>query len=68
MKLSYEKLIQKLNGMNRSERLLEKRKLFAEWYVQLNQNAKQIKEITYEISEMVFSSTRTVEKDLSNAK
>jgi len=52
--------------MRRNQRLLKKRKLFAEWYALKNQNKKMLKEIILDLSEMVFASTRTVENDLSN--
>lgn len=54
----------KLYQMERNQRLKEKRRLFAEWYVQKNQNSKLLKEMLFDLSEMVFTSTRTVEKDL----
>ncbi|WP_194767864.1 hypothetical protein [Tamlana sp. I1] len=66
--LKTEKLNQKLEKMNRSQRLLEKRRLFAEWYTLNNQNKKMVKEILIDVSEMVFASTKTVQKDLLGNK
>lgn len=54
----------KLNKMQRSKRLKEKRKLFVDWYILQNQNTKILKEMIYELSEMIFSVERTVEKDI----
>lgn len=59
-------LNKKLNKMQRNKRLIEKRKLFTEWYILQNQNSKRIKEMVNDVSEMVFASTRTVFKDLSD--
>jgi hypothetical protein len=50
--------------MKRNKRLLEKRKLFTEWYTLKHQNKKMVKEILIDLSEIVFSSTKTVQKDL----
>ncbi|WP_142783358.1 hypothetical protein [Changchengzhania lutea] len=61
----------KLNGINenlekmkRNKRLLEKRKLFVDWYFLKNQNKKNIKSLMIEASEMLFTSTKTIQIDL----
>lgn len=56
----------KLSNMNRNKRLLGKRRLFIEWYLKKHQNSKRINEIVNDLSELVFTSTRTIFKDLSN--
>lgn len=65
--LSNENLTVKLNTMQRSKVLKEKRKLFIEWYILKNQNDKILKEMIYELSQMTFAATRTVEYDIFNA-
>lgn len=62
--LSNSKLIYTLSNMKRSARLLKKRKLFIQWYLQKNQNEKRVNEITHELSEMLFCTQRTVENDI----
>lgn len=57
-------LNEKLERMQRSERLLEKRRLFSNWYVDLTQNKVASKEAEINLSETVFVSVRTVQKDL----
>ncbi len=57
-------LIKKLSKMERNPRLKERRRLFAEWYIQQNQNNKIMKEMLHELSDIAFVSTRTIEKDL----
>lgn len=59
-----EKIIYNLNKMNRNERLKEKRKLFAEWYIKKNQDKKMMKEMLYELSEMFFITKRRLENIL----
>lgn len=65
--LKHEKLNQKLEKMQRNKRLLEKRRIFAEWYTLLNQNDKMAKEIIIDLSEMAFTSTSTIKKELSKS-
>jgi hypothetical protein len=62
--LNNEKLIFRLNAMKRNKRLKEKRKLFAVWYIAKNQDKKMMKEMLYELSEMFFITTRSVQNDL----
>lgn len=62
--LNNEKLYFRLNAMKRSERLKSKRKLFMEWYIEKYQNQKILKEMVFELSEMAFVTTRTVENNL----
>lgn len=59
-------LNKKLRSMKRSKRKLEKRKLFCQWFSLKHQNDKNLKTVTLQLSEMVFTSTRTVENDLFN--
>lgn len=54
----------KLEQMQRNKRLLEKRKLFVEWYFVKTQDDLSVKEAFINLSEMIFASTRTVQKDL----
>src|SRR5690606_41694486 len=56
----------KLNKMKRNELLKQKRKLFIEWYILKHQNEKILKEMIYELSHMIFATTRTVEYDIFN--
>ena len=56
---------EKLEKMQRSKRLLEKRKLFTEWYVKKYQNTKMVKEILIDLSEITFTSTKTIKNVLS---
>ena len=53
-----------LEQMERNKRLLEKRRLFVEWYFVKTQNRLLVKEAFIDISEMIFVSTKTVQKDL----
>ncbi|MBD0822633.1 hypothetical protein [Aestuariibaculum marinum] len=53
-----------LEKMKRSKRLLEKRKLFTNWYIQKYQNNKMLKELHLDLSEIVFASERTVREDI----
>ena len=53
----------RLEKMKRSDRLKEKRKLFAQWYSLQNQD-KMSKQIISDIGEFTFSSSRTVYYDL----
>jgi len=56
---------QKLNNMkNRSKRMLEKRRLFYEWYILNNQDGTYVKEIIHDLSEMTFTTGRTVYSSL----
>ncbi|WP_067145338.1 hypothetical protein [Pseudotamlana agarivorans] len=55
---------QELEIMQRSKRMLEKRRLFIEWYQLKHQNNKMVKEILIDLSEMIFISTRTIQNDL----
>ncbi len=76
MKVNYHSEFEeylKLNGINqrlelmqRNQRLLAKRKLFTEWYLMLNQNKHSIKEILIDLPELTFASKRTAQKDLSS--
>ena len=53
-----------LEKMQRNKRLLEKRKLFFEWYFIKTQNGSVNKEIFINLSEMVFVTTKTVTNEL----
>lgn len=55
-----------LEKMKRDQRLLEKRRLFVEWYFLKNQNKQSVKETLINLSEMSFTSVRTVQNHLSN--
>ncbi|WP_069676976.1 hypothetical protein [Formosa sp. Hel1_33_131] len=57
-------LNKKLEQMQRNKRLLEKRKLFVEWYFVKTQDDLSVKEAFINLSEMIFASTKTVQKDL----
>lgn len=56
---------QKLGKMNRNERLKKKRRLFTEWYLNVNKD-KPTKVVLIELSEMLFLSERTIQSDLSS--
>ena len=58
-------LNQNLEKMQRSKRLLAKRKLIAEWYLHINQNELSTKAVFIDLSEFTFASKRTIQKDLS---
>lgn len=62
--VEFEEYIKDLN-MKRSQKATDRRKLFAEWYMKKHQKSKMIKEMLLEISEMTFTSTRTIERDIS---
>ncbi|SFS30740.1 hypothetical protein [Lutibacter maritimus] len=62
--LKQENINSKLEKMRRDKRLLEKRKLFAEWYFVKNQATQSVKKSFINISEMVFASTKTVQNDI----
>lgn len=50
--------------MRRDLERLEKRKMFITWYTEKYQNVKSVKLMIYELSEILFVSTRTVENVL----
>tara|TARA_B110001452_G_scaffold28410_1_gene22319 strand:- start:5735 stop:6073 length:339 start_codon:yes stop_codon:yes gene_type:complete len=54
----------KLERMQRNKRLLEKRRLFINWYFVKTQDDLLVKEAFINLSEMIFASTKTVQKDL----
>ncbi len=54
----------KTQDMRRDLSLLEKRRVFVAWYLEKYQNQKNLKQVTYELSEILFVSTRTVEEIL----
>lgn len=64
--LKKENLNYKLEKMERSQRLLEKRKLFVDWFILQNQNKKMAKEIVIDLSEMLFVSTKTIRNTYFN--
>ena len=64
--LKENKLNQNLEKMQRSKRLLAKRKLFAEWYLVTTQNELDTKVVFIDLSEFTFASKRTIQKDLSS--
>lgn len=55
---------QRLNNMkHRSKRMLEKRRLFYEWYIETNQDSF-VKEVIHDLAEMTFTTGRTVYSSL----
>lgn len=54
------------NKMQRNLKSLERRKLFVEFYVNKFNNQKSIKQMIIELSELTFTSCRTIERDLSS--
>src|SRR5690606_35990581 len=56
------------NKMQRNSKLLERRRLFVEFYINKYQNQKSIKTMMIELSEMTFNSISTIEKDFYNRK
>lgn len=54
------------NKMQRNSKLLERRKLFVEFYINKYSNQKSIKQMIIELSELTFSSCRTIERVLSS--
>ncbi|WP_417444637.1 hypothetical protein [Joostella sp.] len=58
----------KQHNMQRSEKALDRRKLFVEFYINKHQNEKTFKEMLIELSEMTFNCVSTIEKDFYNNK
>lgn len=51
--------------MYRSQDKLKRRELFIKWYLQKHQDKKRIKTMLYELSDLLFTSPKTIEKQLS---
>lgn len=55
---------QNLKYMYRNKSKLEKRELFINWYLQKHQNNRRIKTTLTELSDLLFVSSKTIEKQL----
>ena len=57
----------KPENMQRSKRMLEKRRIFMEWYL-LKNNERYAKEVVHDLAEITFTSGRNVYKTLNSNK